>query len=138
MNAILCVDDNYGLMFNHRRQSRDRVVVEKVYDICDRQPLWINDYSSLLFNKATSIDLRIDPDFLSKARPGDYVFVENCHLLNYENEIEKLFLFKWNRIYPQDFSFDLPLDAHGWKLISTEEFAGNSHEKITLEVYNHK
>ena len=136
MNAILCIDDNYGLMFNHRRQSRDRVVVEKVYAICEKQTLWINDYSSLLFHEATSLNLRIDPDFLSKAGRDDYVFVENCPLLKFEDKIEKLFLFRWNRVYPRDFSFDIPLDAHGWKLTSVENFPGNSHEKITLEIYN--
>lgn len=30
MRVIVCVDDNGGMLFNHRRQSRDRVLCERV------------------------------------------------------------------------------------------------------------
>ena len=30
MKVIVCVDDNNGMMFNNRRQSRDEKVIEKV------------------------------------------------------------------------------------------------------------
>ena len=30
MKLILCVDDKGGLAFNHRRQSRDRVLNERI------------------------------------------------------------------------------------------------------------
>ena len=30
MKVIVCVDDNNGMMFNNRRQSRDRILIEDV------------------------------------------------------------------------------------------------------------
>ena len=51
----------------------------------------------------------------------------------HENIIEKLILFKWNRVYPKDFIFDI--DISDWNLLETTDFPGNSHSKITMEVY---
>ena len=50
-----------------------------------------------------------------------------------EDRIEKVILFKWNRNYPADTFFSL--DLSGYTLEKTEDFAGNSHEKITKEIY---
>ena len=30
MKIIVCLDDNSGMMFNRRRQSRDRVVIDDI------------------------------------------------------------------------------------------------------------
>lgn len=30
MTLILCLDDENGMMFNHRRQSRDRVLISEM------------------------------------------------------------------------------------------------------------
>ena len=50
-----------------------------------------------------------------------------------EEKIEKIILYRWNRVYPADVHF--PIDFSGWKLVQAEEFAGSSHEKITEEIY---
>ena len=34
MVIVVCVCQNNGLMFNHRRQSRDRAVLEDLADVC--------------------------------------------------------------------------------------------------------
>jgi len=44
-------------------------------------------------------------------------------------------LFRWNRIYPSDVKFPIKLDQGQWHRVSTEDFLGSSHEKITMEVY---
>ena len=54
-------------------------------------------------------------------------------LLGRHFQIEELILFRWNRVYPADLHCTLDLSV--WKLTETEEFAGNSHEKITQERY---
>ena len=51
----------------------------------------------------------------------------------YKERIKKIILFKWNRIYPADMYFDIPLVENEWKLTYVDEFEGNSHEKITME-----
>ena len=45
----------------------------------------------------------------------------------------KLIVFKWNRVYPKDFEFEIDLSK--WKLEESSEFKGSSHDKITMEVY---
>ena len=57
----------------------------------------------------------------------------NIRIKYFNDKIEKLIVFKWNREYPSDFSLDIDLSQ--WSLISTTDFKGNSHEKITMEVY---
>lgn len=44
-------------------------------------------------------------------------------------------LFRWDRTYPADRYFDLQLGSGQWHLVGTSEFAGHSHDLITMEVY---
>lgn len=135
MILILCLDDNNGMMFNHRRQSRDKVLLAHILEITQNNPLWMNAYSAQLFHEDET-RININEDFLTQAKEGDYCFVENIDITPYEEKIEKIILYKWNRNYPDDFYFTLPLEEHGWNLIETNEFVGHSHEKITEEVYS--
>ena len=48
MKLILCVDDKGGLAFNHRRQSRDRVLNEHILMHCVMSSLWISPYTAKL------------------------------------------------------------------------------------------
>ena len=50
MNVILCLDDNNGMLFNNRRQSRDEKVIEKILEITKNKRLWVNKYSYSLFS----------------------------------------------------------------------------------------
>lgn len=134
MILILCVDDNNGMMFNHRRQSRDKVLSAHILNIVKNDPLWMNAYSASLFNM-NEANIIVDEAFLSQAGEGDYCFVENIDITPYEEKVEKIILYKWNRDYPDDFYFTLPLAEHGWNLTETNDFAGYSHEKITEEIY---
>ena len=51
MKLILCVDDKGGLAFNHRRQSRDRVLNERILMHCGMHRLWISPYTAKLFGE---------------------------------------------------------------------------------------
>lgn len=132
MYVIVCLDDRGGMLFNHRRQSRDRVVQEKILTLCAGKKLWMNHGSAQLFPENVS-EINVDDRFLQEAGPGDFCFVETEALLPWEKWIEGLYVFRWNRVYPADVSLDLPLE--NWHLHTAEEFPGFSHEKITLEVY---
>lgn len=134
MNAIICIDDNNGMLFNKRRQSRDSRVLQNITTLTSS--IWISPFSERMFDEAQkelSFDLHIDVDFLKKAGAGEYCFVENQALLPFENKLEQVILYKWNRNYPSDFKLDLNLCE--WECVQTEEFAGTSHEKITREIY---
>ncbi len=130
MYLIAVIDDRSGMLFNNRRQSRDRVLCERILSFAEEGRLLMNSYSAGIFRDATG-KITVDDDFLQKAGKGDYCFCENS--LPDENEVEKIILFKWNRKYPADYYFDMDLTA--WNLAETEEFVGYSHDKISMEVY---
>ncbi|MCD8049652.1 MAG: ribonuclease Z [Clostridia bacterium] len=132
MIVIAAVDERGGMMFNNRRVSRDRVMIERILEICGR--VWMNGYSEGLFGEENAV---VDENFLEKAGEGEFCFVENVGVERYAEKIERVMLFKWNRKYPADFYFDIDLNLPEWEIVEMSEFAGSSHEKITMEVYRH-
>ena len=132
MNLIVCVDDRNGMMFNGRRQSRDRYLREYLLKLSGGK-LWMNASSAGQFEKKDGLMIR--EDFLSTAPKGEFCFLEDQSCLAFEGRMEQIILCKWNRTYPSDWKFDIPLDEHGWHCVSAVEFPGFSHEKITVEVY---
>ena len=133
MIVIVCVDNNLGMMFNNRRQSRDIEVVKKIIEFTKGSSLWMNKYSYELFEELDCNRINIDSGFLSETANGEYCFVENIDLEPYEKWVEKIIVFRWNTVYPSD--HDLDIDLGSWQLLESSEFVGKSHEKITMEVY---
>ena len=118
MIVILCIDDAGGMMFNKRRQSRDKVVTGDIRKICGDGKLWIHPFSEKLFASAGELrdreeagDMQIisSEQFLEMAQEGEYCFVENAELKPYVSRIEKLIVYHWNRRYPADQYLDLQL-----------------------------
>ena len=134
MILIVCIDDNKGMMFNHRRQSQDRVLRRHILDMVGNGKLWMNEYSGKMFAKDSEELLhgpvQTDEDFLKKASSGEYCFVEtnSCGLDMFPDtaNIESVVLYKWNRVYPADQYFTM--DLSDWKLVGTVrmETGGNS------------
>ncbi len=135
MILIVAVDEDKGMMFNRRRQSKDRALRERILSLAKGGKLWMNAYTRRQFPEDAQGEILVDEEFLEKAGPGDYCFLENIPAAPYEDRIEKIILFWWNRKYPSDTWFDIDLEGGGWKLSETREFSGSSHEKITEEVY---
>ena len=135
MILIVAVDEDKGMMFNRRRQSKDRVLRERILSLAKGGKLWMNAYTRRQFPEDAQGEIIVDEKFLEKAGFGDYCFLENIPASPYEDRIEKIILFWWNRKYPSDTWFDIDLEGGGWKLSETREFSGSSHEKITEEVY---
>ncbi len=135
MILIVAVDEDKGMMFNRRRQSKDRALRERILSLAKGGKLWMNTYTRRQFPEDAQGEILVDEEFLEKAGPGDYCFLENIPAAPYEDRIEKIILFWWNRKYPSDTWFDIDLEGGGWKLSETREFFGSSHEKITEEVY---
>ena len=133
MTIIVCLDNNNGMLFNHRRQSRDGNVIKDIEAIVGSSTVFANSYSASLF-AGTSIILKVDENCLHNAGGGDFCFVENIPVQAYEAQITKLIIYKWNRDYPSDFHFDIDY-GNDFKLESSVDFIGTAHEKITKEVY---
>lgn len=126
MKLIVCLDDNNGMMFNKRRQSRDKVLVENVLEFCKGEKLYTNEYSAKLFPENT-VEMFESIDNIEDG----YCFAENFTVN--EEYVEEIIVYKWNRLYPADTYFNI--EPEKWNLVETVEFEGSSHEKITRERY---
>lgn len=133
MKLMVCVDTRHGMLFNRRRLSSDRAVIDKILQLRGENRLWINEYSQSLF--PPDADICIDPDFLRLAQTDDFFFVENVDVTPYLASADTVYLFCWNRTYPADLYFPVAELKQMWHQIYREDFSGYSHEMITLEVY---
>jgi len=134
MNIIVCVDDDGGMLFLGRRQSKDRILRAQARLLAQGQPLWMNDYTARQF-AGDGKTVVVDEDFLDKAPQDAWCFVENVDVRAFLDKIDKVAMYRWNRLYPSDAKFPMELFAGRWKPISTREFTGSSHDRITEEVY---
>ena len=131
MNIIVCVDKSNGMMFNNRRQSQDKELVSKIIELTSNERLLMSEYSAQMFGENATIV--VDNRFITQAQAGDFVFIEETEIPT--EQVEDIYIFNWNRDYPADKYFDFDLKANGYKRMKTIDFAGNSHKKITLEIF---
>lgn len=132
MTLIVCLDDHGGMMFNRRRQSRDRVLIaELMAHIGDRR-LVVSPYSAPLF-PADAPNVAVAEDPCTAAGADEFAFVEDTDPTAAWDEVTSVMLYRWNRVYPADRHFRG--DMTGFLLSETNEFVGSSHEKITKEVW---
>ena len=133
MKLIVCIDEKGGMLFNGRRQSSDSMVIKRIFEFTEPHIIWMKQYSQMLFND--HIRTRIDDDCLAKADLQDYCFLEDEDPTTFFADVEEIVIFCWNRLYPADLFFPVNLVKEKWGLAYTEEFAGSSHDRITMEVY---
>lgn len=147
MTIIACVDEKNGMMFHHRRQSRDSVVCRDILWECSGKKLYLSAYSGKLFEavsedreavnpeEVAEAEIQIAEDILNLAGEEDACFIEDTEITGFEGKIQKVILYKWNRRYPADKYFPIDLTDGAWELQRAEEFKGSSHERITKDVY---
>lgn len=134
MKLIVCLDERKGMMFNYRRQSRDRILIEDLLRMVEEDRLWIAPYSSSLFVEKEK-EILISDCLLEEAEAGDWCFIEDRACSSALSRIESIVIYWWNRHYPSDLSFDIDPLQEGFHLQTREEFVGSSHELITKEVF---
>jgi len=130
---IACIDEKGGMLFNNRRQSKDRVLIQHIMQMVGNHTLWITSFSSKLFEEYIGSNAIVDDDFLSKIQDDDFVFIEDLEWENIQDKIHKVILYNWNKKYPADKYFELSQDK--WQLLSEQDITGSSHDKITEKVY---
>ena len=138
MQLILCVDERDGLMFHQRRQSQDRAVRRNMADEVGRGVVWMTPYSYRQFTEDVEAEwvLRVDPEALRLAGPGQYCFWEGGDEVEKRmNAVERLILYRWNRHYPSDQRLEPSPTARGWRCLEACQFPGFSHDIIKKEVY---
>ena len=134
MKIIVCLDDYGGMLFNFRRQSRDRFLIKDVVADLGDKKLYILEYSEILFEDYKGKYEVVDNLFGVNDDDG-VLFVENIDVKPYIDRISSVTVYNWNRVYPRDFVFDINLEKEGFSLMSSYEFEGYSHENIKKEVY---
>ena len=133
MILIVCVDEKNGMMFNNRRQSKDRILSEHILKIVDNKKIWMNSYSKSAFEGQESLNIAVDDNFIEKIEKNEYCFVENIDVNTMINKVDKIIVYNWNRHYPADRYFNINLEE--WVVDSENEFQGSSHEKISEKIY---
>jgi len=128
VTVIMCAAENGAVMFNKRRCSRDRAVVEDILTAFPGQTLHVTSYSAALFEGA-ALKIIASPADLGDS---DVVFLEDISFSLLAEKCSRLIVYRWDRVYPGDIK--LTVDD-SFALVSAEKFAGFSHEKITKEVY---
>ena len=94
MIVISCIDDKNGVLFNHRRQSKDRILQEHILQLTGSGRLWMSPYSKKQFADTDLVHVMVDEAYLDKAGNDDYCFVEGDDLSLYREKIHTVILFK--------------------------------------------
>ena len=131
MTLIFCVDNNFGLMFNKRRQSRDSAVIDDIKDSYGK--IHISAYSERLFSEA-DIDYEVCEDFFNCDK-NTICFVEDKYSSDLLSLADEVILYHWGRRYPADVNFDIALLSTDFTLAETSVFKGTSHNEIKKERY---
>ncbi len=134
ITAIVCVDDDMGLIFNKRRQSKDSELRKWILTFLDDKKLFMDSYTHGQFTDGPQEQLVVDDNYLSAMCDGDVCFAEkNTDALPGDCDY---IVCRWNRRYPSDVKFTADAADHDIELLA--EIPGSSHEKITIEHWNHK
>lgn len=132
MDAIVCIDERGGMAFNGRRQSQDRALRAHILARTEGGALWLTPYSKKQF-QSDAPQLRLSDAPWEAAGRGEVCWFETTDPAPWQDAIEQLIVYRWNRVYPSDVR--LGIDLSQWQLCARQEFAGHSHECITEEVY---
>ena len=131
MHLMVCLDEKGGMSFFGRRQSMDRLLREKALSLAGPGNLWMDPYSADQFRE-DACDFRITRDPLAEVPPEGWFFHELGDTAALLSNADRVAVFRWNRLYPSDRRFP---QEKLQNLLHREDFPGNSHETITLEVY---
>lgn len=131
MNVIICLDDNKGMLFNNRRQSRDKVVISDIFADLQGEKLCITPFSEKLM--AEHLQSVVACEDVTSLGNGQWFFCENLDLKPLSDKIERLIVYKWNRVYPSDMKCEL--DFSLFSLEGECELQGNSHPVITKQIF---
>ena len=133
ITVAITVDDNMGIAFNKRRQSRDKLLIKDLVNTTTGQ-IYISSYSAPLFTEYEGrIEIVENP--IAECPDGACCFIEMTEIAEYKDLVSELIIYHWNRLYPSDKKLDLDIQKCGLKIAERYEFAGNSHDVITKETY---
>ncbi len=131
LTLVACVDDRMGMMFNSRRQSKDRVMRERLLTRLAGKRLWMSEYSARLYGEGEGVFAHAS--YARKAKSGEAMLAEDS--VPSLRGVDTVILYRWNEHYPADTYFPYDLSREGFTSVACEDFVGSSHEKITEEIF---
>ena len=137
MTVAVCISEGGGMLFNKRRQSKDKNATEDMLKQAGEKKILISEFSLPVFSEHPSRVITVS-DPIAEAEEDSFVFIENCKISELKSKIKQIYIYKWNRKYPFDFKLDFVPSEEGMHLAETVEFAGSSHEKITRELWKYQ
>lgn len=133
ITVAITVDDRMGISFNNRRQSKDKKVVEDIVTSTEGK-IYVSNYSAPLFEGFEErIEVVNEP--LIDTPDGCACFAELSDLSEYKDEINTLIVYRWNRHYPSERRLGINLDGSDFEMMSSIDFIGSSHDKITKDIF---
>ena len=133
MTLFVCLDDQDGMSFGGRRQSRDSAVIKDIFATANGASLTVAPYSKLLLSQYGSLTVTETP--MKDAESDGFVFIEVESPREYTKRIDRLIIYRWGEIYPADIRLDILPSKLGLSLLTRRYLVGTSHKKITKEVY---
>ena len=107
MHLIVCLDDENGMAFLGRRQSRDRLLPGDIAAHCEG-PLYALPYSLPLLKEAGLTAVAAAP---SEVPENGIFFDELLPPSGFIERADFVTVYRWNRLYPADVYFDADLAA---------------------------
>ena len=136
MNLIICVDKDGGMLFNNRRQSRDREIISDILKTVQGERLYVKPYSKKLFDEHEEYPLMtVCDDPLGIVGEGEWCFIENEDVAPHLHKVERLLIYNWNTNYPYELRLDLGILDKQFRLSDKRKLIGYSHDEITREIY---
>jgi len=133
MTLFVCLDEQGGMSFGGRRQSRDSAVLLDIFATVNTSRLLVSRYSEKLLSQYGEVTVSDTP--LADAGEDDFVLLEVEGVGKQSAKPDTLIIYRWDGIYPSDLKFDLEPQSVGLSLLTRSYIVGTSHEKITKEVY---
>lgn len=122
MIAVYMIGNNDALSFNNRRVSSDKNIIDDLY----------KNYENInIFKRSEDLFKGRKYNIVDSLDDGVY-FLED----NIDKKIDTLIIYRFNRDYPYDNRLNIDLEKYS--LIDTYDFRGNSHDKITKEVFEYE
>ena len=107
MTCVICLEDRGGVMFNHRRVSRDAVVTDRILKLAtEHGPLNITPYTLRLLPQENIPSCVVHICDHPAAEGKGTCWLEDTVGELRPDAADRLILFRWNRTYPADMLFD--------------------------------
>lgn len=134
MTVCICLDKNGGRLFNCRRQSRDRRLIDDLCAFANGRTVYTDAYSEKLFDH-TNAPLGSADELTASGEEDAIIFCERQDPLPYLERADTLVIYRWNKVYPADTFLARDPGELGFRLVQKTDFPGTSHNNIDREVY---